>query len=355
MQKLVSEAPVVVVIDTTVGDTHERGALGLEPTDILDNEGIACRNVLECPLCSSHGPELHKDMKDQLFGAPGVWGIRKCANNQCGVAWADPQPLASSLGAVYQNYYTHEAQNTSVALTDEVKPLGPPERINQILDRVLFWKRPMFRNRLMYLEGVKPGALLEVGCGSGEFLVEAKLAGWNVTGVDFDESAASVARIRTGERVDCGDLLDWECAPHSFDAIVLNNVIEHLLLPEKTIERCHELLRDGGQLIVITPNIDSLGHKLYGRDWRGLEAPRHLHLFNGPSLRALAVTKGFKRVSVFSTPGIARFMFEVSGKLATEAGRTPPRLNPRVVILKERIFEIFGRSTGEWIVLVAKR
>jgi hypothetical protein len=35
----------------------------------------------------------------------------------------------------------------------------------------------MFRNRLIYVEGVKPGALLEVGCGSSEFLVEAKLAG----------------------------------------------------------------------------------------------------------------------------------------------------------------------------------
>jgi SAM-dependent methyltransferase len=155
--------------------------------------------------------------------------------------------------------------------------------------------------------------------------------------------------------VDCGDLLDWDCAPGSFDAIVLNNVIEHVLLPENTIARCCELLREGGQLTAITPNIDSIGHELFGRDWRGLEPPRHLHLFNAPSLRALTNGKGFNQVRVFSTPGIARFMFEVSSKLATDAGRTPPQINTKAVILKERLLEILGISRGEWVVLIAKR
>jgi 2-polyprenyl-3-methyl-5-hydroxy-6-metoxy-1,4-benzoquinol methylase len=356
----ISETPTVVLIDlndpTSTGtsanliDVKNRTADGT-----FDNCGVISRNILVCPLCNSNGPLLHKDLQDHLFGAPGNWGIRKCANSSCGAAWADPQPIASSLGLVYQNYYTHEAPSVSTVKPNDVTPLAPLQGINLWLDRILFWKRPMFRNRLFYLEGVEPGSLLEVGCGSGEFLAEAKVAGWEVTGLDFDENAAKVARDRTDRPVHCGDLLDWDCPPRSFDAIVLNNVIEHLFLPNETIARCYELLRDGGQLIVSTPNIDSLGHKLFGRDWRGLESPRHLHLFNGPSLKTLAVGKGFSSAKVFSSPGIARFMFEVSCKLATDAGRTPPEFNPKVVILKERLLELFGISRGEWIVLIAQR
>jgi hypothetical protein len=61
------------------------------------------------------------------------------------------------------------------------------------------------------------------------------------------------------------------------------------------------VLRPGGRLVIVTPNVDSLGHRHFGERWRGLEQPRHLFLYGGASLRALFARAAVGPVEVFST------------------------------------------------------
>lgn len=79
--------------------------------------------------------------------------------------------------------------------------------------------------------------------------------------------------------VDLGDLLDIGLEAASFDVIVMNHVIEHVYDPVATLVECRRLLAPEGKIIIITPNLKSYGHEIYGEDWRALEPPRHLHLF----------------------------------------------------------------------------
>ena len=131
--------------------------------------------------------------------------------------------------------------------------------------------------------------LLDVGCGEGAFLAEMRRAGWDVQGLEPDATAAATARA-AGVPV-----VERPLEPHafpsgSFDALTMNHVIEHLHDPIEALRICHDLLSPGRVLWIATPNLGSRGHDLFGRDWVGLDPPRHLVLFTRSSL-ARAVAK----------------------------------------------------------------
>jgi 2-polyprenyl-3-methyl-5-hydroxy-6-metoxy-1,4-benzoquinol methylase len=87
------------------------------------------------------------------------------------------------------------------------------------------------------------------------------------------------------------DALDGQAA--IFDVITLSHVIEHVHDVGGTLRACHRLLKPGGRLWLETPNVAALGHKVFGVNWRGLEAPRHLVLFSAPALKQLLQDAGF--------------------------------------------------------------
>src|SRR5215217_1819655 len=71
------------------------------------------------------------------------------------------------------------------------------------------------------------GALLDVGCGQGAFLIEAKAAGWWPTGIELTEDAVGLARQLTDLPVFAGDLADEDLFPaESFDVVTLWGVLE---------------------------------------------------------------------------------------------------------------------------------
>jgi SAM-dependent methyltransferase len=139
------------------------------------------------------------------------------------------------------------------------------------------------------------GKILDVGCGTGEWLSFMRDLGWAVEGVEFDAAAADVAKQR-GITVRCGSLRQQNLPAASYDAITLNHVIEHVPDPIETLSECRRLLKPGGRLVISTPNSASLSHRIFGPNWRGLEPPRHLHVFSMDCLRNALEKAGFKTV-----------------------------------------------------------
>ena len=122
-----------------------------------------------------------------------------------------------------------------------------------------------------------------------------RIAGWEVEGLDFDEKAIDRAWREYGVTVRHGDLRA-ACYPDgSFDAVTMNHVIEHVHDPIAPLAESWRILISGGRLVVATPNIASSGHERFGRNWRGLEPPRHLHLFSEKTLAEAARHAGFPR------------------------------------------------------------
>ena len=110
--------------------------------------------------------------------------------------------------------------------------------------------------------------MLDIGCGTGEFLKAGADAGFNVTGIDVDSTTTDYITRKYGFRMVTG-LLGSETFPaSSFDVVVLSHVIEHLQAPFELLGVIHGILKPNGLFVMCTPNSDSLEesiHHLYGR------------------------------------------------------------------------------------------
>jgi SAM-dependent methyltransferase len=144
-----------------------------------------------------------------------------------------------------------------------------------------------------------PGRFLEVGAGLGERLVQFTEAGWEVVGQDIDPKAARLARDR-GILVHQCPVTELVGRERLFDLIGLSHVLEHATDPAEMLRACAALLAPGGRICVVSPNARSLGRKLFGRWWFGLEQPRHLAIPTVESLERLADRLGLQTVSAGS-------------------------------------------------------
>ena len=174
-----------------------------------------------------------------------------------------------------------------------------------------------------YLDDMAPGTLLDVGCGSGGYAAAMQARGWNVRGTELDPMAAQAARAKHGIAVDVGELADIGYPDGAFDAITARHVLEHVQEPVGFLAECWRILRPGGRLVVVTPNVDSLGHRHFAERWRGLEQPRHLFLYRSASLRALFGRIGVDPVEVFTSAQGSDYV------LRAELGHQPGRVAPR--------------------------
>jgi SAM-dependent methyltransferase len=128
---------------------------------------------------------------------------------------------------------------------------------------------------------------LEVGFGDGFQLAAMRDRAWDVEGVDADSGAVRAAGAR-GLKVRAGSLPEQGFTEAQFDAIYMSHVVEHVHDPVALLCEAARVLKPGGRLVVLTPNVDALGHRRFGKDWFALDVPRHLLLFTPRRLAELA-------------------------------------------------------------------
>jgi 2-polyprenyl-3-methyl-5-hydroxy-6-metoxy-1,4-benzoquinol methylase len=111
-------------------------------------------------------------------------------------------------------------------------------------------------------------SLLDIGCGTGEFLRAGAAGGFDVTGIDVDSTTTEYVAKKYGFHTVTG-LLGGDTFPErSFDVVVLSHVIEHLQRPVELLGVIREILKPNGLFVMCTPNSDSLEediHDMYGR------------------------------------------------------------------------------------------
>jgi len=289
-------------------------------------------SVPNCPVCGSGERELlYEGLTDRVFFcAPGEWTLHRCQS--CSSAYLDPRPTPETIGLAYRQYFTHE-QNPGYG------PLGLKGKLQRALaNGYRNWRfgtrdtpsnplgillaalspkhRAMLDAGMRHLPKPKPGQrLLDVGCGNGTFLLRARSAGWEVVGVDFDAKAVEVGRGQ-GLDVRLGGVDTLDPATEQFDVITLSHVIEHVHHPAEVLRACHRLLTLGGEIWIDTPNLDSEGHLRYGRNWRGLEPPRHLVLFTLDSLRGMLAMLEFGEAEIQAYRPLCAHLFRTSSAVA---------------------------------------
>jgi SAM-dependent methyltransferase len=146
--------------------------------------------------------------------------------------------------------------------------------------------------RLLELVAVHRGAgrLLDIGCGHGLLLDEARRRGYQTVGLELSATAARHARESLG--LDVREAaFETFADDDGFDVVVLADVLEHLDDPAGAIDRCVGLLRPGGVLCVATPDPASITARLAGRRWWGY-LPGHVCLVPRRVLRELLGARG---------------------------------------------------------------
>jgi SAM-dependent methyltransferase len=348
---------------------------GLEMTTTLRT-----RPCPDCYLCGRRGVPLYRGLRDLVFGVPGGWSLSICPDPGCRLIWMDPLPAAEDLGAAYRVYYTHETARGS----------GPLERFQEIVaqgylrgrrgftrgvgSRWYRWLAPLavllpgggeeIEGRVIFQGPPAPGArVLDVGCGHGGLLSRLRDLGWDVEGTEVDGRAVAEARAR-GVPVHHGELADRAYPDDHFDLVHLGHVIEHVYDPVGLLRECRRLLKPGGGLVVLTPNARSWGHRHFGRDWRGLEPPRHLHLFDVDNLAVVARRAGFARVEARSLQRASRTVLVVSAMLrhCRRSGRELGgcynlgwKLRGTVYQFWERALVRFRPDAGEEVLCIARK
>lgn len=245
-----------------------------------------------CLLCKQPGRLLHAQVPDYLLSGREAWDIHYCANDK--LAWINDNRSAANLAAYYDSYHAHQAHDS----------------VPMVSFAAL--KANYFFN---YHAWPKPGAsvkILDFGCGGAQLLQQLRAVGFDAYGVEFDEELVkSLAAILGADKIYSVDKLVL-LPENSFDAIVLNHVVEHLTDPSNILASLHRLLRPGGVIMLTTPNLEAWGRMLFAGRWRGWELPRHRYLFSGSALVKLLSVAGYRTDKVMFSSRLARGMF-VSG------------------------------------------
>jgi 2-polyprenyl-3-methyl-5-hydroxy-6-metoxy-1,4-benzoquinol methylase len=231
--------------------------------------------INKCPVCKGGVFSDYLKVEDH-FLSKETFIIQQC--NSCGFRFINPRPSGEEIGRYYQSdeYISHGVKKNDL--------MSRAYRLARI-----FSIRNKFR---IVKKHSQPGKILDIGCGTGEFLSFCRDKGFSVSGVEPNDKARVFAQSVNGISV-TDKLDDIKDQTGSFNCITMWHVLEHVHELDETLNRIMNLLTPGGVFIAAVPNSNSWDAAKYKGHWAAWDVPRHLYHFNENSMRELAKKKGF--------------------------------------------------------------
>lgn len=225
----------------------------------------------KCLLCGSEDISYYHTVADDIK-------ISKCSN--CGIQFMNPQYSDAYLNEYYSGYIIDEPQ----------------------------WEEPLVYCHNYYLSIVEKyaakGKLLDVGAGKGYLLEAAISRGWQAEGYDVDPVLTKKLSDKYKINVYYGDFISLNLANGSYSAVTLHQVIEHLKDPVPYIKKIFQILKPGGILFLVQPNVHSrsalfkLALERLGIRKKNIGAyydtSHHLFYYTPSTLRNFVESNGFK-------------------------------------------------------------
>ena len=181
-----------------------------------------------------------------------------------------PQPTLYKLGSYYEfeDYISH---------TDGKRTMF--EKMYH------FIKRKSIRDKVSLINSYQPlkGRILDIGAGTGDFLLEAKNQNWDILGIEPNDKAKGIA---LGKGIKFGDTIE-RLESNSFDVITMWHVLEHVPDVEHQVAELKRLLKPSGTIIIAVPNFKSYDANHYKEFWAAYDVPRHLWHFSKTAIEKL--------------------------------------------------------------------
>jgi SAM-dependent methyltransferase len=197
--------------------------------------------------------------------------------NSCGLVRSDPIASEDLLATLYASSsfdYDHEV-----------------ESIQETYGRALGW---------LEARSSRCGALLEIGCGNGFFLRQARRRGWReVRGVEPSADAVAKAPPGLDGAIVCDVMRAGLFAPESFDAVCLFQVLDHISSPVELLEECLAALRAGGHILALNHNVCAWSARVLGERSPIVDI-EHTYLYSPATMCAIFAKAGFADAQVRS-------------------------------------------------------
>ena len=224
-----------------------------------------------CPLCSNNKTKL-------LYSIKG-FGIVRCV--QCAMVYVNPRFIDQNIFELYRTDYFN---NDEYGYSDY--EAGSSLRIKTF--------RRWYRQILPYVDTNSKKIALDVGCATGDFLKLLTSYGWQVQGIELNEGMLNKLKI---ENLDATDIPLEHCdSLVKFNLITLFDVIEHLPNLHSNIKKLSELLNVDGSIVIVTPNINSIHRKVFGKRWFQFKPKEHINYFSIQTLKKAIHPYGLKIV-----------------------------------------------------------
>jgi 2-polyprenyl-3-methyl-5-hydroxy-6-metoxy-1,4-benzoquinol methylase len=224
-----------------------------------------------CPSCHSETIRPALSATDHTVSHE-TFEIWQCDN--CSLRFTQDVPDAAAIGRYYrsENYISHT--NTNKGLVNRLYHIARNQTLSDKYRLILSATR------------IQQGKLLDIGAGTGAFVAHMKQRGWEVTGLEPDETARETAStVHRVQLLDTGHL--YSLPTDSFDAITLWHVLEHVHDLHAYLEQLKKLIKRGGRIFIAVPNYTSYDAMVYQEAWAAYDVPRHLYHFSPDAMERL--------------------------------------------------------------------
>ncbi len=251
----------------------------------------------ECPSCGHPKFVNHLICTDHSISGDS-FALVAC--QKCELVFTNPRPSVENMGVYYesQQYISHS--NKSLSIIDVIYKLVRSYTLRQ-------------KSKLIRSLSPKGTKLLDYGSGTGHFLKYMSHRGWEVSGVEPNPKARSMAEQQLKSAISP----KLKTVKDEYDIITAWHVIEHVHDLTKTIKHLAKRLSKNGYLVIAVPNIMSHDASHYRQNWAAYDVPRHLYHFSQSSFKQLVTSKKLKIKQIFPMKFDAFYVSLLSEKYTT--------------------------------------
>lgn len=233
--------------------------------------------VKNCPVCGSNNYIKVLTASDYLVSGE-LFDIMEC--NDCSLRFTSPIPDENEIGKYYKSdkYISHAKRITSI--------------FDVVYKIVRIFTLSSKRKIVKRISQKQSGTLLDIGCGTGDFLKIMQKSGWEVTGVEEGAEVREIAETNTDSTI--MNQKGFFKSEQKYDVITLWHSLEHLNTLTRFLEKISISLNANGVIIIAVPNYKSFDAEYYKQDWAAYDVPRHLYHFSFEAMVKLIGKFGFE-------------------------------------------------------------
>ena len=230
-----------------------------------------------CNVCGSASYRVLYKKRDPL--SRQSFNVVVCS--KCDLGFVNPRPTAEIMKHYYHaHYYLNRF--------DDKKGLPGKKKTGLVKLYEFFWRTysRYYPPRVLktekdicnrYTKG--GGKLLDIGCANGDFLNVMQDSGFEVCGLEFSDHFIN----KFGLNIFKGRLCDAPYSAHCFHLVTMWAVLEHVSDPMEYLKEIHRILKPGGVVIFLVPNLKSVPFGICHND----DIPRHLYLFSPKTIKEM--------------------------------------------------------------------